>query len=373
MSQRIAIAGMASAGGRDASLKADEIVFGLVSRALHEAGLRAQDVDLAMLSSMDLYDGRAISNGLLVPAAAGYLKDDSRIEADALLAVVGAAATIRARAAEVAVVVALHIPEVAAEELASSPAQRRFTDRISRFAFDAHHGRPVGMTASLSLALQAGHDADVHGLSQQELADRAARDISAGAASTWSERTSPVTAAEVLQAPVVAPPLTQLMLPGEAVGVVALVLASETRVARQRSVRGWITGWGTTNADHLSAPGWLVDPVGGTRAAAAKAYRHAGLADIGDVDVVEHTALTPALEPHVERALGLRSGDERVNRQGGALSCYPGLANGAYRLTRAVEHLEASSRVGGRAVVHSTDNLMGVVSASSAVMVLERA
>ncbi|WP_214105640.1 hypothetical protein [Acrocarpospora catenulata] len=376
MTERIAIAGVAAAYGRDhPAPKADEVVFQVCSAALRQAGLRGQDVDQAMLSSLDLYDGRAISNGLLVPAAGGYLKDESRIEGDSSLAVVAAAANIRARQAEVAMVVAVSLPEIDHEQAADAAELRRFTETISNYTFDAHHARPLGMSAGVALALHSAHTIDRGEMTREEMARRAAADISRGAKTAWSDRRTEVTPEEVLAAPGLAWPVTELMLPGECPGVVAIVLASEARVRRAKGTRAWIRGWGTATGRHLAAPGWLADPADATRAAATKAYARSGIADPAELEVIETTALTPALQPPVERALGLDGdGDPRVNRTGGATSSYPGLANGALRVLKAVDALENLGSGGpALAAVHATDNLMGPISATSAVLVLERA
>jgi hypothetical protein len=272
-------------------------------------------------------------------------------------------------------VVAAHTPEIEGGRTEGASHLRRFTDRISALTFDAHHARPVGMTASIALSLQLAHALESGEMTLEEMADLAAADITRGADSAWSDRTRPVTPRDVLDAPRVTSSLTQLMMPAECTGVIAIVLASPTRIARARQVRAWLTGWAVTSSDHLASASWLTEPLRHSGAAAEKAYQQAGLASIDDADVIELTGLTPALLPHAARAVGLSDHrDERINRSGGALSSFPGVANGALRMVKAIESLDqlASGSRPSRAVVHSTDNLMGPVSASSSVIVLER-
>jgi hypothetical protein len=371
LSDRVAVAGISTAVTRgETDLKSDEVVFGCVSAALREAGLRAQDVGLAMLSSLDLYDGRAISNGLVVPAAAGYLQDESRIESDSTLAITAAAASIRARQVEAAVVVAIHMPEIEGGLTDDPTSLRAFTDRISALTFDAVQGRPLGMTSTIALSMQAAYAEESGKVSRNDLARRAARDISAGAASAWSNRTTAVTAEEVLAADAVSTHLTELMLPGEGAGIIAMVLASEPRIRRARSIRGWISGWGVASSPDMSIPEWLEDPGASTRVAAKRAFAQSGLESADEVGIVELTALTPAMEPYLEEALGIKANDERTNRAGGALSSFPGVASGALRVAKAFEGMAQGGQ--DRALVHATDNLMGPVSAASSVLVLEK-
>ena len=323
-----------------------------------------------MLSSLDLYDGRAISNGLIVPAAAGYLKDESRIESDATLAITAAAATIRARQVEAAVVVAIHMPEIEQGLTDDSGRLRAFTDQISSLTFDAVHGRPIGMSSTIALSMQAAHAVESGIVSRDDLARRAAQDISAGADSAWSNRTSAVTAEDVVAADAVSSHLTELMLPGEGAGVVAMVLASEPRIRRARSIHGWLSGWGVASSPDMSVPAWLDDPGASTRVAMKRAFDQSGIESTEEFGIVDYTALTPAMAPYLEEALGIKADDERINRSGGALSSFPGVASGALRVAKAFESLAQSGH--DRALVHATDNLMGPVSAASSVLVLEK-
>jgi hypothetical protein len=371
LSNRIAIAGISTAVTRgEIPLKSDEVVFGCVSDALREAGLRAQDIGLSMLSSLDLYDGRAISNGLIVPAAAGYLQDESRIESDATLAIAATATMIRARRVEAAVVVAIHMPEIEDGLTDDSARLRAFTDQISSLTFDAVQGRPIGMSSTVALSMQAAYATQSGVVSRDDLAHRAARDISAGVDSAWSNRRTTVTKEDILASEAVSSHLTELMLPGEGAGVIAMVLASEARIRRARSIHGWITGWGAASSPEMSVPAWLEDPGASTRVAAKRAFAQSGIASVDEVGVVEYTALTPALAPYIEEALGIKVDDERTNRAGGALSSFPGVASGALRVAKAFDGLARSGH--DRALVHATDNLMGPVSAASAVLVLEK-
>jgi hypothetical protein len=160
------------------------------------------------------------------------------------------------------------------------------------------------------------------------------------------------------------------MLPGEAAGVIAMVLASEPRIRRARSIHGWLTGWGVTSSPDMSMPAWLEDPGASTRVAAKRALAQSGIESADEFGVVEYTALTPAMAPYLEEALGIKADDERANRSGGALSSFPGVANGALRVAKALENLAQGGH--DRALVHATDNLMGLVSAASSVLVLEK-
>lgn len=378
MDQGVAIVGAAVQSYRgNERPKLDEIAFDVSDRALREAGVKAQDVGFSVLCSLDLYDGRGISNGLISPAAAGYLDDEIRIQLDATAAIIAAAAGLRARKAELAIVVAVSCPEVAA---GTTDELRRFTDQISSYTFDSHFNRPVGLSATSALALHAAAVIDRGEVTIEELAQRAAADIRRGAATSWAGR-GEVTPEEVLAADAIAWPLTELMLPAESMGAVAVVLGSEPRARRAKQIRAWLTGWSSATTWSVAEPRWLDDPFGTTAAAAERACARAGVDDIAaDIDLVEMTALTPALTPQLLSGLGLPTDfpPERINPSGGVLSSFPGVANGALRLVEALDGLRnqpgtSSSGRRRRALVHGMDNLMGPIASTTSVLVLEQA
>ncbi|MCW2583826.1 MAG: hypothetical protein JWQ53_2616 [Klenkia sp.] len=347
----------------------DELVFDAVSAALSECALRKADVGLSVLASMDVPDGRSISSGLTTAAAAGYLSDSYRLEADSGSAVAAAAQAVAAGDVEVAVAVGVHNPEHHATDDAG---RRAFLEQLSNLAFEPAFDRPVGMTAQAVYGMQAAHAIRASGVTLQDLAELSAAAITRGAAGRRPGRRSPVTAAEVLASAPVAWPLLDLMFPAPLTGAAAVVLASPARAARLLGRSAVVTGTGQATGDHTWTGDWLTRPEATTARAAADAYRNAALTDpASSVDVVELSAPTPALHGPYLRALGL-SGlpPARVSPSGGLAGGHAGLANGIVRLLEAVEWLE-THEPRGRAVVHSVDTVTGTVSEEATVAVVE--
>jgi hypothetical protein len=208
-------------------------------------------------------------------------------------------------------------------------------------------------------------------LTEHQLAELAAAEISRGARTGRAARTAAVSAADVLASAPVNGVLRELMLPAESTGAIAVVLGSLARSRRAARVRALLTGWGLATADTTSAAGWLYDPGAAARRAAGEAYARAGVLDpAADIDVVELTAGSPALIEPLREALGLAKGPahDLVNPSGGVRSNYPGIANGALRMLEAVRWLEDN---GGRAVAHSTELLTGPVAETTTVFLVE--
>ncbi|MEY1673151.1 hypothetical protein AB4Z55_03135 [Gordonia sp. ABKF26] len=342
----------------------DELVFEAVSKALREAGIRKQEVDLSITASLDIYDGRSISSGLTNAASGGYLGQSYRLEGDAGQAIVAAAQTIAANDADVVVAVGVYNPEV------SAPDRRAFIQQISNYGFEPHFDRPVALSAETVWGLHAGHAVQAGLIDPDRLAALAADEISRGATSPRTTRAHPVSAADVASSDLVNGPLTELMLPADSTGAIAMVLGSLPRARRARTARAILTGWGQGSADTTPAGTWLTDPAAPTRRAAAEAYTRAGVTWPTDqIEVVELTAPTPALHEPILGALGLSGSGVSVNPSGGVRSSYPGVANGALRLLEVVHALDEGTAAHG--VAQSSDPLTGTIADTATVLVVE--
>ena len=351
----------------DTNLQLDEMVFTVTSSALRAAGLSRHQVGLSVVSSLDLYDGRSISNALTAPAAAGYLNEECRVEGDALAAVVAAIASLVAGQVDCAVVVGVHVPEIAKGDERSL---RQFRELVSNYTFDAHLDRPVAMTSEVTFGLHAALRCDQGLVDLEEMADRTARDITRGAQRRGVR--AAVDRDAVLSSPRVVDPLTELMLPAASTGVGAVVLAAGTLARRCPHPLARIKGWGMSTGLASSQPGWVDQPAASAARAASDAYRRAGIAQPLDyVDALEMTDLTPALSGELLHSLGLADlAPDRINSSGGVRSNFPGNANGILRLIEAAEAL-ATGEARGHAVVHAVDDFSGLITSTSSVLVLE--
>ncbi|MFC9356045.1 hypothetical protein ACFTZB_05575 [Rhodococcus sp. NPDC057014] len=350
----------------------DEVVFDATFRALQDAGVSRAEVDLSVVASIDLFDGTAMSNSVTTPSAAGWMTNEYRLEDDAGVALVSAGAAIAAGDAEIAIVVGLHYP---ASGASFALAEQEFAERVAALSLEPLYERPVGLTATTSLALHAARQLALGETTIEEMATIAANEISRGSGRPRSGRRTVATAEQVLASPQVSSPITELMLPAPVSGAIALVLASPARAQLCPRPRAAIRGHGISNGGNGAVNEWVTDPQASTRRAAAAAYRRADVDFPNrEFDVVEFTAPTPALVDPLCEALGIdwAPNDARLNPSGGARSAYAGAANGALRVLEAVDWLDNHGRRGSRALVHSVDNLTGPIGATSTVHVLER-
>lgn len=347
----------------------DELVYDALSAALGECALSHSNVGLSVLASMDAIDGRSISSGLTTAAAAGYLRDSYRIEGDCGQAIIAAAEAVSAGDVEVSVAVAVYNPEITG----NSADRANALTQLSNLGFEPIFDRPVGMTAAACWAMQASALIQHRTITELGMARLSAEHISRGSTRPRAARRAEATADDVLQSPMVAWPLRELMLPAESTGAVAVVLASPQRAARCYGRNAVITGTGHATGDYTWSGEWLVQPTETTRRAATLAYRNAGFeSGVPPVDLVEFSAPTPALHQLTLDALGLGSlPPDRINPSGGMASNHPGILSSGVRLLDALESVEAAGWPSARAVVHSIDTLTGPIADDATVLIVE--
>lgn len=365
MTDDIYVVGTSWLGLDDQSpLQLDEAVFECCSAALKNAGVKRHQVGLTVISSLDLYDARSISNALQAPAAAAYLGEELRVEGDASAAFLIGAAGLASGQTEMALIVAINAPEIGSTDERDI---RRIRDQVSSYTFDAHIDRPVGMTSTATLGLQASVQADVD---WDDLAAKTADEITRGAGRPRGWRTA-ADQSDVRNAPMAAAPLTELMLPAESSGVTAVVIAAGVTGRRCPRPQARLRGWGTATGPATSNPDWLNSPNATAARAAADAYRRANITDTSVIAGVEMSDLSPTLSSGLLESLQLSHlTPQQVNPSGGVRSNFPGIGNGLLRIVEAAEAL-STGEFDGVAVVHSSDDLMGLVSSTESVLVLE--
>jgi hypothetical protein len=350
----------------DTDLQLDEAVFEAASAALRDAGMKRHQVELSVTSSLDLNDGRSISSALTASAAAGYLNDETRIEGDASAAFLVAAAGVASNHADVAIIVAINAPEAGTT---SERGIRRLREQVSSYTFDSHFDRPVGMSAAATFGMHAAGSVDRGETTVEALAEATAREIQRGLGSGRSSR-GDLDAAAVRASAVAASPLTELMLPAETAGVGALVIAGGVVGRRSARVRARLAGFGSATGLPSTNPAWLRQPTEAAQRAASAAYARAGI-DPASIGYAEITDLSPSLTGPLRHALGIdHLAEGKVNRLGGVRSNHPGIASGLLRIIEASEAI-VDGESDGPVAVHATDDLMGLVSATTSVLVLE--
>lgn len=312
-----------------------EVVYPVVKAALADAGITMGDLHSVITCSQDIYDGRTISSMGVNEVVGGYLRSESKVAGDGLLALLYGAARILSGEYDLTLVIAHCLESI------SEPSV------VENAAFDPYVQRPLGPDLTVAAALQAEAFYRASGRGPEDAAEVAARSSARAAANPRAYRRRPFAAADVLASPIVCGPLHELEGTPITDGACALVLASDRR-AGDGAV--WLRG--IANATDTFWTDRDLAGVGALEQAAARASAMAGLR-AADCEVVETAARWAHEELMHVPALGLQAGAE-VNPSGGQLGGCPVYVAG---LARAAESVLALRAGASHALAHAPSGI----------------
>ena len=293
--RRVAIAGYAlEAYAAETVHSSEDLGFLVAQRAREMAGIERDAITSVHNSTMDLFDGVTISNGILQPAAGGYGRDGTRIQNGGLFAVISACASILCGASDVAVV-------------SSVDAVR--TDRLTVSNFSSHplFGHSLGFNSINSCALFASAYLASRDVPDGDSARIAAKNYAAGAQNRYAHIRRALSADEVAAAPIVSSPLRESEISLiSSYGGSALVLVSEERADRIPADPLWITGFGmSTNPVDFQKQ----EDLPAMRRASQKAYQAAGIEHPrAEIALSEINALSRSTNgPHTRHSVSVKT------------------------------------------------------------------
>jgi acetyl-CoA C-acetyltransferase len=341
-----------------------DLISAVVAEVFKGTGLTLDDVDFVFDSGSDVLDGRSISNCGFLGAMGAHHKEESRVEEDGLWAAHYGVTKIAAGAARVGLIIAYSKPsEAEVDKFYSSQVEPFFQ-------------RPVGFGQAAACGLQAQAWMADSGITRDDLATLTARRWGAAAARRRVQIDSVPDAAAVAAAPMVAAPLSLLMMARPVDGAVAVLISSADIARRASRSPVWITGAGTS-ADRHAFASRSRGKLDACAAATAMARRFAGWSD-AHVDVAEVSGASAAAELMVLEHTGVATpvdaihGDNRINLSGGTLPADPIMASGLVRLAEASRQLAFPEEYGlkspRRALAHGSG---GVGMQTHCVMALE--
>ncbi|MBW1988317.1 MAG: thiolase family protein, partial [Deltaproteobacteria bacterium] len=293
--QRVAIVGYAQSRHQvDAPTAREDMVFPVVREAMETAGIDRRDLGAVISGSSDFLDGRTISNVFLSMANGAYLKDESKVEEDGTFALVYAMMKILSGAYDVALV-SCH-----------TQASTFNPHQVSFYTLDPLLDRQVGVLNDVAAAgIQAGMYMRAHGVSEEEIALVALKNLQNAGANPHAARRMPeVTMDEVLSSRMYYDPVRELTMSCHADGAAVVILASEDRAYEFTDEPVWIEGVGTCQEAYLRDRDLL--RLSGLSRAAEKAYAMAGIEDpASEIQVFEVSEKFAHEELLICEALGL--------------------------------------------------------------------
>ncbi len=324
-----------------------ELVYDAVRAALDDTGMEIDDIDNIVSCSQDFLDGRTISNRTIPEAEGACLKSEAKVASDGALAAVFAALRIMSGKYRTTLVVA------------HSKMSEGSQNVIANAMFDPIFQRHLGLDDISAAALQARAYLTKHKLDDKVMAGPAAASLNNALNNPMVHRNIECTTDTVMQSPLLATPLRELMGRPVTDGACAMVLADE-KTARERSKAPvWVEGFGiSTDAFFLGDRDLARLPA--LKEAAARAYSMAGISEpakeTGLVELtdyfshqslmtLEDMGLAEAGRAHELYSSGrtTRDGELPVNPSGGVLGGNPLCAAGLTRVIECVRQLRGQA------------------------------
>jgi len=377
--RKIAIVAQAQIHSKDMPVPRERMLFELVKGLFDSVGITRHDIDTFVLCSNDFSAGRTISNVFEDTPVGAYMKDETKVEADGVMAATYATARLLSGLYDTALVVG--------NSLGASQFRPYL---VMDYELNPVYDRQLGLINELSAgALQAKAYMDEYGLTDSQLDKIAARLLANAAKNPESINddagASPedVAASEYLYEP-----LRRLHCYPFTDGACALLLAAGDKARELTDKPVWIRGVGDSLDTYYIGERNLARSRS-TKLAAERAYKMAGISDpAGNIDVAEVSAKFAAQEPIICEGLGLfpeGSGGEVADKgsaaigaampvcpSGGALGSYAFCSAGLVRIAECYKQLTGAAgdtQVAGAstAVAHGQD---GFCMQHNAVMVV---
>ena len=356
MDKEVAIIGYAQTPYEaDAEASREMQVLQVTKAALDAAGLKREELDTVITANNDYLDGRTISNMRLVEPAGAWQKNESKVEMDGAYAALYALTRILSGDHDIAMVIG------------ESQASVYGTYLPGIMMLDPTFDRQRWLLNEVSAAaLQARAYMDACGVSEEQLAGVAAKNLDNAAANPLALRAlAGADTEKVLSSRLLYSPIRELMASPLCDGACALVLASG-KAAAKADKPVWIKGVGFSHDSYLSERS--LSEMGSLKDAARRCYEMAGIKDpASQIDLAEVHECFAHEELMACEALGLceaggggalfdsgatrMDGNIPVNASGGALAANVACAAGLARI------IEAAMQVRGEAGDHQVQGV----------------
>jgi acetyl-CoA C-acetyltransferase len=320
-----------------------EMVFEVSSKVLEENGLTIGDMDQIVSNSQDFWDGRTISNRTVSEACGSTLKAESKVAMDGTFAVFYAALRLLSGCYDSCLLVSHCKMSEGSPHL------------INNAMFDPLYQRILGFDELSTCALQAKRYMYKYGITAEQCAQVAVKNLRNGKRNPYAHRGMDVTVEQVMSSRMLANPIKELDAYPVTDGACALILATEEKAKKWGRTPVWISGIASRLDSFYLGDRDLAEVVS-LELAAKKAYRMAGITNPREeIDLVELSDYYSYQEllwlegmgfcqrggggKMIEQEMTAMGGDLPVNPSGGILSGNPVTVAGAVRVAEAALQL----------------------------------
>jgi len=329
-----------------------ELVFEVSSQVLAETGLTIEDLGQIITNSTDFWDGRTISNRTVSEACGSVLRSESKVSMDGSFAVFYAAMRILSGCYDSCLLVSHCKMSEGSPHL------------INNAMFDPLYQRIMGFDELSTCALQANRYMYKYGITEEQCAKVAVKNLKNGNRNPYAHRAMEVTVGQVMGSRMLANPIKELEAYPITDGACAMILAVEDKARKWTSTPVWIAGIASRMDSFYLGDRDLAEVVA-LELAAQKAYQMAGITNPRkEIDLVELSDYYSYQEllwlegmgfcqrgaggKMIDEGLTALDGELPVNPSGGILSGNPITVAGTVRVAEAA--LQLMGRAGERQV-----------------------
>lgn len=367
--RKVAITHVAQSSGVESRESLMDFTYRVNKEILDKAGLKREDVGCIIAGAADIFhSGLSCANAFDWDGIGAFLKEGSRAEESAMSFIYGCM-RIMSGYYDTVLVTAL-----------VKGSENPDNDPITSFYGDPFYLRPLGVNESSVAALQMRQYMERYRVTEEQCAKVVVKNMGNALRNPCADRKRRISIEDVMRSERVYDPLKALECAPKSDGVVAVLLASESRAKKLTKKPVWLAGYGCS-MDHFN-PGDRNLLNGHLRIAAEKAYRAAGIRDprkrIHVAEVCEPYAFQELLWCEqlgfcnegkgghmIDSGMTEMDGELPVNPSGGVLATNPYPARGLYRIAEAALQVkgEAGEHQVGRkvktALAHSTHGFGG--------------
>ncbi|MBM4333210.1 MAG: thiolase family protein [Deltaproteobacteria bacterium] len=325
-----------------------ELVFEVSSKILEETGLSIADMDQMITNSQDSWDGRTISNRTVSEACGSVLRSEAKVAMDGSYAVFYAALRILSGCFDSCLLVS------------HCKMSEGVPSLIHNTVFDPLFQRLLGFDELSACALQAKRYLYKYGITEEQCAQVAVKNLKNGQRNPYAHRAMDVTVSQVMSSRMLANPIKELDAYPITDGACAMILAAEDKAKKWTPNPVWITGMASRMDSFYLGDRDLAE-VASLTLAVQKAYSMAGITNPRkEIDLVELSDYYSYQEllwlegmgfcqrgeggKMIDQGITAMGGELPVNPSGGILSGNPITVAGAVRVAEAALQLMGKAK-----------------------------
>jgi acetyl-CoA C-acetyltransferase len=367
--RKVAITHVAQSSGVESRESLMDFTYRVNKEVLDKAGLKREEVGCIIAGSADIFhSGLSCANAFDWDGIGAFMKEGSRAEESAMSFIYGCMR-----------IMCGHYDTVLVTALVKG-SENPDNDPITSFYGDPFYLRPLGINESAVAAMQMRQYLERYKVTEEQCAKVVVKNLGNALFNPYADRKRRLTIKDVMSSERVYDPLKALECAPKSDGVVAVLLASESKAKKLTKKPVWLTGYGCS-MDHFN-PGDRNLLNGQLKTAAAKAYKMAGIRDpkqkIHMAEICEPYAFQELLWCEqlgfcddgkggklIDSGSTAMDGALPVNPSGGVLAMNPYPARGLFRIAEAALQIkgEAGEHQVGRkvktALAHSTHGFGG--------------